>query len=139
MKNFGRNFSDAVEQTRLFARISDEVRIFAMPTTRMRIMHGRKNFSSETAKTFFEKMKGLMFSGRKNILFVFEKERIFGIHSFFVFFPFDAVYLDGRKKVVEVIQNVKPFTFHVENMIPAKYLLELCEKNNLKVGNKMRW
>ena len=105
----------------------------------MRVKHNRKNFSSETAKTFFEKMKGLMFSNRKNILFVFEKERIFGIHSFFVFFPFDAVYLDAEKEVVDVVRNIAPFTLYVENKTPAKYLLELCEKNNLKVGDKMRW
>ncbi len=100
---------------------------------------GKRRFECETAETFFEKMKGLMFSGKKNILFVFEKERIFGIHSFFVLFPFDAVYLDERRRAVEVMKNILPFTPYVRNSEPAKYLLELAEPNTVKVGDRLGW
>ncbi|MEW6529129.1 MAG: DUF192 domain-containing protein [Candidatus Micrarchaeota archaeon] len=96
-------------------------------------------FDCETAKTFFEKTKGLMFSEKKNVLFVFNEERIFGIHSFFVFFPFDAVYLNTKREVVEVIRNINPFTTYIKNNIPAKYLLELCEKSDLKIGDCLEW
>ncbi len=107
--------------------------------TGVMVRKGGKAFRSEMAKSFFEKMRGLMFSGRKNILFVFDREGIFGIHSFFVFFPFDAVYLDVEKNVVDVIRDIKPFTSYAENTKPAKYLLELTEKNGLKVGDKLDW
>lgn len=103
------------------------------------VRHGNRKFECETAKTFFEKMNGLMFSGKKNILFMLEREKIFGIHSFFVFFPFDAVYLDSKKKVVDVVRQIAPFTHYLENKTPAKYLLELTEKNNVKVGDVLKW
>lgn len=96
-------------------------------------------YTAELARTLFEKAKGLMFSGRKNILFVFEREGFYGIHSFFVFFPFDAVYLDEKKKVVEVVRGIMPFTPFVRNAKPAKYLLEMCGKNDFKVGDKLEW
>lgn len=98
-----------------------------------------EKYECEVARTFFEKMRGLMFSGRKNILFVFDRERFFGIHSLFVFFPFDAIYLDSRKIVVDVAKGVKPFTPYLENRTPAKYLLELCEPNSLNVGDRLEW
>ncbi|VVB98389.1 putative ACR [uncultured archaeon] len=103
------------------------------------VRKGNKVFDSEIASTFFEHMLGLMFSDRKNILFVLGSERIFGIHSFFVFFPFDAVYLDEKKRIVDVVRGIAPFTLYVENKRPAKYLLELTEKNDLKVGDELDW
>ncbi len=102
------------------------------------IRMGNKTFECEIAETFFGKMKGLMFSKRKNILFILENEKIFPIHSFFVFFPFDAVYINSKKRVVEIVRNIAPFTLCVENNKPAKYLLELCEKNDLKVGDELK-
>jgi uncharacterized membrane protein (UPF0127 family) len=105
----------------------------------VKVRKGKEVFDSEIASDFLGHMKGLMFSGKKNILFVLDRERTFGIHSFFVFFPFDAVYLDSGKKVVDVARGVKPFTFYVENRKPAKYLLELCQENGLKPGDKLEW
>lgn len=99
----------------------------------------KKIYEAEIAQSFFEHLKGLMFSRRKNILFVLGQEKIFGIHSFFVFFPFDAIYLDEKKKVVDVVRGIIPFTAYVENRKPAKYLLELTEKNDLKTGEVLGW
>lgn len=69
---------------------------------------------------------GLMFGKRRNLLFRFTHEKSIPIHSFFVGFPFYAVYIDARWKVVET-HHVKPFTSLVKNKKKAKYLLELAE------------
>ncbi len=100
---------------------------------------GGREFNSELAQTFLQHMAGLMIGGKRNILFILEKERIFGIHSFFVFFPFDAIYISEKKIVVDVIRQVPPFTAYAANRRPAKYLLELVEKNGLKVGDRVEW
>ncbi len=103
------------------------------------IKAGTCKFNSEIVETFFQKTKGLMFSEKKNVLFIFECECIFGIHSFFVFFPFDAIYIDEKKKVVDVVRKIKPFTVCIRNKKPAKYLLELTNENNLKIGDLLEW
>ncbi|MFA5076912.1 MAG: DUF192 domain-containing protein [Candidatus Micrarchaeia archaeon] len=100
---------------------------------------GKRIFNAEAATTLLERARGLMLSKRKNILFFFEYEGAIGIHSFFVFFPFDAVYLDGGKRVVEVVKNIRPFTFYVRNTKPAKYLLEMCEEHSIKRGDTLEW
>ncbi|MDD5337337.1 MAG: DUF192 domain-containing protein [Candidatus ainarchaeum sp.] len=100
---------------------------------------GKRVFSAETAASLWERARGLMFSRRKNILFFFKEEGTIGIHSFFVFFPFDAVYLDSKKQVVEVVKAIKPFTPYVKNRKPAMYLLEMCEKHGIRRGDKLEW
>lgn len=66
-----------------------------------------------TAKTcnFFEKFKGLMFVRKetaKALLFDFKKPVRISIHSFFVFFPFLAIWLNNKNEIIE-IKLVKPF------------------------------
>ncbi|MFA5381549.1 MAG: DUF192 domain-containing protein [Candidatus Micrarchaeia archaeon] len=80
----------------------------------------------EIANTFFSKVRGLMFrKNPKRILFIFDKEGIYSIHSFFVFFKFDAIYLDKNMKIVEIFKNIKPFTPLIKPTKKAKYLLEM--------------
>ena len=92
-----------------------------------------KTFSYELAVTPGKQMLGLMFSKPKNLLFEFWKEGIHQIHSWFVFHEFDALYLDENMKVLEKF-HVKPF-YVLENKIPAKYLLEVSEPNDVIVGD----
>lgn len=81
------------------------------------------------ANTFLSRLRGLMFRLRfpKAILFFFPSvsPKRNAIHSFFVFFSFDAVYLDEEKKVIDIYESIKPFTPYVEPKKPARYLLEL--------------
>ena len=53
-----------------------------------------------------EMLTGLMFRGRNcnNLLFDFKGEGRFAIHSWFVFFPFLAVWLDAGNKVRKLIE-----------------------------------
>lgn len=88
----------------------------------------------ETADHILSQIKGLMFSKKKNILFVFHKEGNHPIHSYFVGFNFHAIYLDEKMKVVDTYY-VKPNTSLVKSKKPARYLLELCEEKAPNIGD----
>ncbi len=97
--------------------------------------------------SFFSRLRGLMFRTRfpRAMLFVFPEVSIKrkSIHSFFVFFEFDAVYLDEKKKVIDIYERVKPFTPYIEPKKPTKYLLELeagtAEKLNIELGDQLKF
>lgn len=75
---------------------------------------------------WFERIIGLMFSRRRNakiLLFNFNKPTRKAIHSFFVFFPFVAVWLNKEGNIID-IKVVKPFTFYV---CPLTYFFKLIE------------
>jgi len=74
------------------------------------------------------KTKGLMFSRKKNIMFVFNKEQIINLHTWFVFFPIDIILLDKDRKVVEIRENLKPFRFYKSEK-KAKYVIEIAERS----------
>jgi len=69
---------------------------------------------------------GLMFKTRKTqpLLFEFPKDTRIAIHSFFVFFPFKAIWMDEKGKILEQ-KLVKPFTFSVRPKKPFRKLLEI--------------
>ncbi len=69
---------------------------------------------------------GLMFSRRSRaraLLFSFDKLTRIAIHSFFVFYDFYAVWLDGKGKIIE-IRRVKPFRC---NILPSRKFVKLIE------------
>ena len=71
---------------------------------------------------------------RKNLLFIFDREDYHPIHSFFVPFSFDAIYLNKDWKVVDLISGIKPFSLYICNKKPAKYLIEITESHDIEVG-----
>ncbi|MEK6898132.1 MAG: hypothetical protein AABX28_02115 [Nanoarchaeota archaeon] len=75
--------------------------------------------------SLFGKFSGLMFRTKNtaNLLFEFNKRTGTAIHSFFVFFPFLAVWLDDKNKILE-FKIVKPFTAFIK---PAKLFNKLLE------------
>ncbi len=75
---------------------------------------------------YFGKIFGLMFRKKKNaeiLLFDFGKKTRIPLHSFFVFFPFLAVWADDKNKVIEA-RIVRPFEFDVK---PKKDFLSVVE------------
>jgi len=75
----------------------------------------------------FSKAKGLMFSKKiidTGYIFKFSKPRRIDLHMFFVFYPIDVLFLDENKKVVEIKENLKPFTFYISKN-KVKYIIEL--------------
>ena len=98
----------------------------------------------EVCDTFHTRMRGLMFRSRPAYLFFeFGLEDLNPIHSFFVLFPFDAVYLNSKHEVVEAFASVQPFTPYLEPNEVNKYLLEapagfikslgICKGDKLKI------
>ncbi len=76
---------------------------------------------------WFEKIIGLMFSRREKanvLVFSFNKQTKMAIHSFFVFFPFIAIWLDDKNKVIE-IKKIKPFTLKESATNPYYKLVEI--------------
>lgn len=84
-----------------------------------------RRFEVETASEF-GKATGLMFriSTTSPLLFGFKNKTNLAIHSFFVFFPFLAVWLDKEFNVTEM-KKVNPFSFHIKPKEKYFYLLEI--------------
>lgn len=81
----------------------------------------------EICKTWFSKFRGLMFSKKKNLLFVFKEEKTIAIHMFFVFFSINIIYFDKNKKETA---RVKAYPFTILKPRKAKYILETTEAVN---------
>ena len=82
---------------------------------------------------YFTKGIGLMFRTKNTsaLIFKFKKPTRISIHSYFVFFPFIAIWLDKSNKILET-KLVKPFTFIVK---PKKRYVTLVE---IPINNKNR-
>lgn len=98
----------------------------------------------EIADTPIMRTVGLMF--RKKIvpmLFVFEQEGIYPIHSYFVRGKFDAAYISKGKVVVEVFKSIAPNTPLVMPKKKALWLLELPPSLSRLIGigkgDKISW
>ncbi len=75
---------------------------------------------------YFEKFSGLMFTKRekaKALLFDFKKSVKIPIHSLFVLFPFIAIWLDDKNKILD-LKVIKPFRFCV---CPNNFFSRLIE------------
>lgn len=75
-------------------------------------------------RTFAEQLRGLMFSRNADVplLFVLPEPRRFAIHSMFCP-PFDAVFLDAERKVIDVFA-VRSTRFWIQPRREALYLIE---------------
>ena len=89
-------------------------------------------------KSIFTKGIGLMFRRKiKNqYIFTFKKESIIPLHMWFVFTPIDVLFLDEKKRIVEIKENFKPFQFYNPKN-KAKYIIELPPKNIKKYKLKI--
>jgi hypothetical protein len=100
-----------------------------------------------SAKTHWQKMKGLMFEDVKKFDYALvfhlprESKAEATIHMVFVFFPIDVIYLDKEKKVVDIAKNVQPFTLGYTPKKPAKFFVELPAglSKGIKLGHFLEW
>ncbi len=87
-----------------------------------------------------QKITGLMFSRREKariLLFKFRKEQKIKIHSVFVFYPFIAIWLDDKNRVIG-INLVKPFKLSISPKQPAFSLVEIpLNKKNKKIAESL--
>jgi len=95
----------------------------------------------------FHKTRGLMFSRplKKNeaVILKSREESKFetSIHMFFVFFTIDVVWVNDKKEVVDVKNNIKSFTPLIIPRNPARYIIELPKGSgrHFKIGNKVNF
>jgi uncharacterized membrane protein (UPF0127 family) len=92
----------------------------------------------KVCRSFLSQALGLMFSRKKNLLFMFNKEKRISLHMLFVFFPIWAVYLNKNKQAV-FIKKLSPFISAFYPKQKAKYVLELPAKPAVKIGDKLSW
>ena len=99
----------------------------------------------EIARSWFERAKGLMFRKHFNgimILALPRKTRVnASIHTFFMNFPIDVLFLDEEKRVVDKALNIKPWTINVTPKKSAKYVVELPagRAEKVKIGEAVEW
>ena len=99
----------------------------------------------EYADDFLSQMRGLMFrkSYDKALWFRLEvkSKALTSIHSLFVFFAFDIVWLDG-KKIVDMKQSVKPWTLNITPKKAADAFIELpagtIKKKMIRTGKTIQ-
>jgi uncharacterized membrane protein (UPF0127 family) len=101
------------------------------------------------AVTPWQKFKGIMLMTPAAftipLLFSFEKpaKAANAIHSLFCLARFDAIYLDEHRKIVEIIEDVRPWKPWIEPREPVQYLIECpagqSNKLKLREGDLLSW
>ncbi len=81
----------------------------------------------ERCDSFLKRLRGLMFSKRRNLLFDLGKEKWLKawIHTFFVFFAIKVYWLNSDKEIVDY-KVVKPFRFGIPSG-KARYIIEISK------------
>jgi uncharacterized membrane protein (UPF0127 family) len=61
----------------------------------------------------------------------------------FMSVPIDVLWLDGRKRVVDLKEGFKPWKLNVTPRKKAKYIIELkkgvIKEKKIKLGQKINW
>ena len=77
---------------------------------------------------------GLMFQKKESariLLFDFSGREKLTLHSFFVFFPFIAVWLDDKNRILE-IKRINPFSFGISSPKIFSKIIEIPINSNYK-------
>ncbi|MFH1257574.1 MAG: DUF192 domain-containing protein [Candidatus Micrarchaeota archaeon] len=101
----------------------------------------------ELADTPWKKTKGIMLRKKleKPVLFILDYEdRVrAAIHSFFCLIRFDAVFLNGNKVVVDIIENIPAWKIYIAPRKPAKYFIECkageARRLGIRIGERLEW
>ena len=92
------------------------------------LKYKKKKFSLEVCKVpWYLEGIGMMFCRRekaKALLFRFKKPMRMKIHSLFVFFPFVAIWLDEKNKILD-LKIVKPWNLSVSSRKSFSKLVEI--------------
>jgi len=91
--------------------------------------------------SFLSKLRGLMFRfSKKDLVFINKVPKRINLHTLFVFYSIDILFLDENKRIIKYYKCVKPFTFYIPG-IKSKYILELVNNSSLdyKIGEKINF
>lgn len=87
-------------------------------------------------KSYLSQIIGLMFSKKKNLLLIFNKEEKHPIHTLFVFFPVQIIWFDKNKKLID-FKKAYPFQPFISHKGKSKYILELTNFIDVKLGDSL--
>jgi uncharacterized membrane protein (UPF0127 family) len=81
---------------------------------------------SKICKSITSRAFGLMLRKKPDygMIFVFDNERRADLHMLFVFFQIDVLFLDKKKRVVDIKKDFKPFTYYSPKA-KSLYVIEL--------------
>lgn len=97
---------------------------------------------SRVADSTLKRVVGLMFSRQTQsaMILKFGRETPVSLHTFFVFFPIDILFVDGDDRVVEAVGGMQPFTTYVGRK-KAKYVVELpagtIKRSRTRIGDRL--
>ncbi len=97
---------------------------------------------SRIADSVIKRTIGLMFSKRTQsaMILKFGRDVPVSLHTFFVFFPIDIVFVDSSGAVVEMVENMPPFTTYTAKK-RAKCVVELpagsIRRSKTRVGDRI--
>jgi uncharacterized protein len=94
------------------------------------------------ANTFFTRLQGLMFRRRLPPNEALWLRPCNGVHTFWMFFAIDVVFLDRELKIVRLVENLRPFRF-TRPHLSARSVLEMpahrIAETGLKVGDRLEF
>jgi len=92
---------------------------------------------AKVADTFFSRLMGFMFKksiGHEEALIFYNAT---SIHSFFMKFPIDIVFLDKNKQIIRICRALRPWkvVFCLKSHITIELPADKASQNCLKVGD----
>ncbi len=94
----------------------------------------------ELANTFFKRLRGLMFRRRLPPAEALWLRPCNGIHTFWMLFAIDAIFLDRELRIVKLVENMRPFRV-AQPHLAARSVLETqahtISRAGLKVGDHL--
>jgi uncharacterized membrane protein (UPF0127 family) len=112
--------------------------VTAWNETRGRVLVSR----GRLARSFWSRLKGLLGTRSLDAGGGLLIEQCSSIHSFFMRYPFDAVFLDGNGRVVHLIHEMRPNRIS-RHVFSARRVLELppgtIRESGTQRGDTIRW
>lgn len=88
------------------------------------------------AKTFLQKLKGLMFQKKVNYIL---KLKTNGIHTFFMKIPIDVILTDKNNKILYIYRNLKPNRIILpKKNVKYTYETPINYLKNIKINEKLK-
>ena len=87
----------------------------------LRVESIKLNIPVLRAYTFWKRFRGFMLKKSANYALLFDKCK--SVHTFFMRFNLDIVYLDEEKRIIKVIRSLKPFKI----ALPVKNAVSILE------------
>lgn len=97
----------------------------------------------KVCNSFLSRLKGLMFTRKleddEALILVSKEESLIrsAIHTLFVFYPINVLWLDKDFNVVDKRLNIRPFTMSIIPKKAAKYIIEFNGNKVIDLNDKL--